>query len=124
MCCEGEPTITPGGQHPSQGHQSKQALQREEDSRSESFLQVILGEYKLPSPTPTETQNPYSKEKKPFQKTQALFCSNPSVNPIKVSASTDFQVTPKQGGEALNLYLVPPPTLEGMSYDWLSFFSH
>lgn len=71
---------------------SKQALNRGEDSTPECLLQVILGEYRLPSPNP-EIQNPYSKEE-PFDKTQTLLCSNASFNP-KYLRRTLFQEIPQ-----------------------------
>lgn len=74
---------SPGAQHRSE-QASKQALNREEDSKSECLLQIILGEYRLSSPNPAETQNPYSKEE-PLQSTdpslfQCIFQPSQSIH--------------------------------------------
>lgn len=61
---------------------------------NQSVFSKYLGSTDFPLPPPAETQNPYSK-KEPFDKTQALLCSNTSFNPVKVSAWYSFSGDPQ-----------------------------
>lgn len=106
MCCEGQPTFPPKAQHPSEGQQSKQALKREEDAKSERGL----------SPNYTwrvqiSLSQPRRRPRIHAAKTRSLFCSSPSFNPIRVSG-TIFQESPKRRREALSLNLLPPLILQ------------
>lgn len=59
---------------------SKQALKREEVSKSECLLQIILGSTDFSLPPPTETQHPYSK-KEPFDKKTGPLLLQPIFQP-------------------------------------------
>lgn len=107
MGCEGEPTYHPSwGSAPFWGPSEQAGPEKGRGLQIRaSLLQIILREYKLPLPTLTEIQNPYSKEE-PFHKTQALFCSKPSFNSIKVPAWYNFSEDPQ--AEMRSREFIPP----------------